>query len=396
VANERGRARGDRVPSYRRHKASGQAVVTLGGKDHYLGVFDSPESRAEYDRVVGEWLTVRRAPPADPRDGVTVEQVMLPYWKYVQEYYRKEGQPTTEQHCIKAALRVVRRLYGTTKAKDFGPVALTNVRAAMVAKGWVRTTVNHQVGRVKRMFKWATANELVPPGVYHGLLAIDGLRHGRTPAPDPDPVRPVNDLAVEKTLQHVSSEVAAMVRLQRLTGMRPGEVVILRPCDLKMSGEVWSYTPMCHKTEHHGRSREIALGPKAQEVLRPFLGSDLIAFVFSPKHAETLRRAECRRKRKSPMTPSQRIRKPKTNPKCAPRDRYDVASYRRAIDRASERAGVASWSPNQLRHTLATEIRRRFGLDAARAILGHSSVTTTEIYAEFDAGKAQEVMRQVG
>lgn len=396
MASERGRARGDRVPSYRRHKASGQAVVTLDGRDYYLGAFDSPDSRAEYDRVVGEWLTVRRAPQADPREGVTVEQVMLPYWQHVREYYNKDGNPTSEQNAIKAALRFVRRLYGRTKAKDFGPVALTNVRAAMVAKGWVRTTVNHQVGRVKRMFKWATANELVPPSVYHGLLAVDGLRRGRTPAPDPEPVHPVNDLAVEKTLQHVSSEVAAMVRLQRLTGMRPGEVVILRPCDLKMSGEVWSYAPMSHKTEHHGRSREIALGPQAQEILRPFLGSDLSAFVFSPKSAEAVRRAECRRKRRSPLTPSQRNRRPKADPKRSPRDRYDVASYRRAIDRACEKAGVARWSPNQLRHTLATEIRRRFGLDAARAILGHSSVSTTEIYAEFDAGKAQEVMRQVG
>src|SRR5258706_8540289 len=174
VANKSGRARSDRVPSYRRHKASGQAVVTLGGKDHYLGTFDSPESRAEYDRVVGEWLTVRRAPQADPREGVTVEQVMLPYWQHVKEYYKKDGRPTTERHCMKAALRFVRRLYGKTKARDFGPVALTSVRAAMIAEGWVRTTVNHQVGRVKRMFKWATANELVPPSVHHGLLAVDG------------------------------------------------------------------------------------------------------------------------------------------------------------------------------------------------------------------------------
>jgi hypothetical protein len=49
-------ARPPRTPSYRLHKPSGQAVVTLGGRDVYLGKFETPESRAEYDRVVAEWL----------------------------------------------------------------------------------------------------------------------------------------------------------------------------------------------------------------------------------------------------------------------------------------------------------------------------------------------------
>jgi len=57
VANERARACG-RVPIYWWHKASGQAVVTLDGRDYYLGAFGSPESRAEYERVTGEWLRV--------------------------------------------------------------------------------------------------------------------------------------------------------------------------------------------------------------------------------------------------------------------------------------------------------------------------------------------------
>jgi hypothetical protein len=48
------------VPKYRKHKASGQAVVTIGGFDHYLGPFNSKASRIEYDRVIGEWITAGR------------------------------------------------------------------------------------------------------------------------------------------------------------------------------------------------------------------------------------------------------------------------------------------------------------------------------------------------
>ena len=48
-----------KVPSYRLHKASGQAVVVLNGTSIYLGAFDSPESRARYDRAVARYLTDR-------------------------------------------------------------------------------------------------------------------------------------------------------------------------------------------------------------------------------------------------------------------------------------------------------------------------------------------------
>jgi hypothetical protein len=40
------------TPSYRHHKPSGQAVVTLDGRDFHLGRPGSPESRAEYDRLI--------------------------------------------------------------------------------------------------------------------------------------------------------------------------------------------------------------------------------------------------------------------------------------------------------------------------------------------------------
>ena len=44
------------VPKYRKHKASGQAVVTIAGTDHYLGKFNSKPSKKLYDRLIGEWL----------------------------------------------------------------------------------------------------------------------------------------------------------------------------------------------------------------------------------------------------------------------------------------------------------------------------------------------------
>ena len=48
------------VPKYRKHRASGQAVVIIAGRDHYLGPWRTKASKAEYDRLIGEWLAAGR------------------------------------------------------------------------------------------------------------------------------------------------------------------------------------------------------------------------------------------------------------------------------------------------------------------------------------------------
>jgi hypothetical protein len=87
-----------RVPSYRRHRASGLALVTLDGRDHYLGPHGSETSRAEYDRLVGEWMAHgRRLPVTEAeRPAVTVAEVLAAFWLYAEVHYRKDGKGTSE------------------------------------------------------------------------------------------------------------------------------------------------------------------------------------------------------------------------------------------------------------------------------------------------------------
>jgi integrase len=68
-----------------------------------------------------------------------------------------------------------------------------------------------------------------------------------------------------------------------LTGMRPNEVVQMRGRDLNMSGKIWWYRPEHHKLEHMDVERVIPIGPKAQEILRPWLKPELAAYLFSPQ-----------------------------------------------------------------------------------------------------------------
>jgi len=275
----------------------------------------------------------------------------------------------------------------------------------MIDSGLCRSEVNKRVRHVLRAFKWAVEEEMVPPSLHHGLKAVPGLRRGRADVRESEPVKPVPDAFVDAIKHHVSRQVWAMVQLQRLSGMRPGEVCIMRSCDLDASGRVWAYTPESHKTEHHGRERRIYLGPMAQEVLRPWLRAELAAYLFSPAEAEAERHSEQRESRKTRVQPSQQSRR-RRKPRKAPGSKYTPDSYRQAIEygiktanREAERVGtrpIPHWHPHQLRHNAATRLRREFGLDVARAVLGHSSPVVTEVYAELDGAKAAEAMERVG
>jgi len=67
-----------------------------------------------------------------------------------------------------------------------------------------------------------------------------------------------------------------------------------------------------------------------------------------------------------------------------------------AVERACTKAGVPKWTPGQLRHNAATRIRRKYGLEAARLVLGHRSASTTEIYAEKDMVEAVQIVKDLG
>jgi integrase len=411
----------ERIPKYCKHKASGQAVVTIGGKDHYLGPWNSKASRAEYDRIIGEWIANGRRPLGVGKTvtDLSVGELIDRFITFADGYYRRpDGTATSEVSCFKLSLRVLNHLYGSKLVSEFGPLALEAVRNAMITKGWARGSINDQVGRMKRMFKWGVAKELVPPSVIHGLCAVAGLRAGRSEAKESEPVRPVSDEVVNATLPHLSSVVGAMVRLQRRTGARPGEICAMRTGDIDMSGQVWTYIPVTHKTSHFGHHRLIPIGPLAQEVLRPFLKPlNPTAFIFSPKDAAAESREARHDARKTPpelgnVIGSNRKRKPRRQPG----EMYDVAAYRRAIARACDLAfpppaellaagqekalakwrSEHRWHPHQLRHTAATEIRKRFGIEAAQTILGHATLSVTEIYAEKNAEAGRQVAALVG
>ena len=147
------------IPSYRLHKQSGQAVVTLADgsgnrRDVLLGQYGSPESQAEYARVLAEWESNGRRLPRAAGAALIVAELILRYWRWAEGYYRDdEGHPGQELDNLRVALRPLRKLYGHSPAKDFGPLALRAVQEELVGRGLSRNVVNARVNRIKRCFK---------------------------------------------------------------------------------------------------------------------------------------------------------------------------------------------------------------------------------------------------
>lgn len=361
------------------------ARVRLGPGEYTerpLGPAGSPEAQEAYDRLVAE---LQSAGPAAlvRRPDVTVVEVIVAYLEWAQGYYDHR-----QYARLQTALRPVRELYGRTPAREFGPVALEACRGKYVEQQYARAYCNQLVNCVRGCFRWLVSKELVPSTVPERLASLLPLRKGKTPAPERDRVPPVDLSVVEATLSHLDPVLSAMVQLLGLTGMRPGEVCVLRPQDLvrpwrTLHGlDLWLYEVPDHKTDWHEIRRGIPLVPRAQALLQPYLDRPSDRPCFSPRE---VREKWCQARGRSTHTGKSR----------RPGLHYTTQSFDRAIRKAAKRAGVPHWSPGQLRHTVAERIRAEYGDEAASAVLGHTVPGTLNFYAEL-VGRAAEVLARIG
>jgi integrase len=362
------------LPALRLHKPSGLAVATFNGKDIYFGKHGTEQAQEAYDRHLAEWLSRGKQPP--PSAALTVSQVLHAFWIHAQQHYRhKDGSPTTEQRDIKYSLKPLRQLYGSSPVTEFGPLAFKAVRQQMISLGWCRSLVNQRMGRIRRVFRWAVAEQLIPLAILQALETVPDLPKYRSQAPEPPAVLPVTVEEVNAARPFFSKVIAAMVDLQLLTGMRPGEVVLLRGVDLQIKGEEWLFTPATHKNAWRDQKRIIPLGPKARDLLKPWLRTNLTEYLFRPGDA-CGGRSTCFGK---PLA-----------------ERYHVCAYGRAIHRACTKAGIPPWHPHQLRHAFGTAASLALGKEHTQAALGHESPQATALYDHTDLQKAQAVMNALG
>lgn len=349
--------------------------MTLGGRDHYLGKYNTPSSKAEYLSRLAEW---EASGGSEPIDDATIGDLVDRYIERSKAYYVKRGKKTSSLNRVVRICELLKTLYEPLPVAKFGVTQFKAIRHQwMVGVGGnppvSRKVVNQYAGTLREVFRWGVEDGLVPPAVLQGITAVSPIEKGRSGAVELPKIKPAPMDAVEAVKPLVNPLCLAKIELQLLTGMRPGEVCAIRTCDLDRSGPVWVYTPAQHKTEHHDKVRVIPLGPKAQAILAKHLDeSDPTRLILvrprrGRKHYEGLPDLE-------PL----------------------VVSYQGLVSKACVKAGVEHWHPNQLRHNAGTEVRKRYGIEAAQLLLGHSNANTTEIYAEKNLDAVSRIAAEVG
>jgi integrase len=378
-------------------RKDGRAVVRLHGTDYYLGRYGSPEAKEKYRLLVAEYLRggLRPKDPVTPGREYLVEDLILDWW----EANAVRLPCSARQDEYRRIFRPLRKLFGRTPCRLFGPKSLKAVREDWIHRNVNRKKINHAVRQIVRLFAWAVEEERIQPMVWHALTCVRNLRAGEG-GTEPVRVPPVPDAIVEQTLPFLHPFARSAVRLLRLTGMRCGELFKMKPGMLDRTGSIWRYRIEQHKTAASTGPKILFLGRQSQEILSPLIeGLTPHEPVWTTARGDVSQREFRGQQRVSPMTPSQRQRA-----KRAARRRtgnefrgvYTSAVLGRLLLRVCSREGIPGWHLHQLRHTKACEVRQMFGLEAAQVMLGHSRADVTQIYAERDLVLAEKVADQTG
>jgi len=343
----------------------GKVRVWWAGKWRHLGLESDPAGW----RAALAALHARAA--VDPAGGgADAAELLVP--ELFDHYLASADSPRASDHRtrIKTVLKLLAELHPTTPAAEFTPADFRAWQAwvcklpdpkGIKATRFNATSVRDMRAVVKSVWKWGVGNRDIPAGVWQALRAVPPPKHTEVRAAAK--VKPADPGAVERVLPLLPPVVAAVVRLIRLTGARPTEVMTLKPCQVGRAGDVWVFRPETHKGTWRGKTRTLYLGADAQAVLAPWLDASPEAFAFRP-----------------------------TGPR-AKAERYNHRSLGLAVRRACKRAGVR-FSAYQLRHLLGTEVRAKHGLEATRAVLGQSYKSMADHYSgEADRELAERVAR---
>jgi len=348
-------------PAYQFHY-SGQARVSFCGEDYYLGKHGTPKSYARYYALLSEYAANGMQPPTKSLtrpENVTEVSIRI---RDITADFRHRVLPRYEhdngQHNrLKNLCALLDDKHGDESPDDFGPRKLEALRDGFVADGNCRKYANYRTRLVVRIIQHGVSRELVKPDRIAALEALESLRPGQVREGVPRTGVALDDIA--KTLPHLSEVLQAMVRLQLATAMRPSEMFHMTPGMIDRSKEVWFFRPTKHKTAHKNVVKAVPILDAARDALTPYLfgGADELCFTTS-------------------------IGTP-----------WNKDSFRIAITRAAKAAKVKRWTPYAIRHTTAQAVRDAIGPEGVQSLLGHTHISTSEIYAKTNELKATEAAK---
>lgn len=403
-----------KTPPLRYHKPTRNWYVFTGGKRIYLGR-NKPTAEQRRLQIIGATI---QGQPVDAATvagagGMTLSEALIAFREYANSHYSDDRARMRYKSIIEATVKV----HGATPADRFDGQCVDDVRAELLSrtkpKKLSRKYINCLIRALKTAFAWMRRRKIVSANTLAEVREVKALMPGEG-GRETLPIPPVEDWVIDATSRECTPTIRAMIDLQRITGMRPGELVIMRPCDLTTDANqsihvpgqnrtiramdfdgvlVWFYVPPRHKTMHRGKMRIVPIGPAGQAILKPFLSRrDPSDYVFKP--SIDLSAGQCRA--------------------LCVGDYYPVRSYHNAIGRAVIRANkmrrqaverglipafieVPAWHPNQLRHAAAESVAEKIDAESAANLLGHSaSRRALDSYIQACIKRAGETAAKIG
>lgn len=341
-----------RIPKLCRN-GDGRAFVRIPGsqKRLYLGQYGSSEALRAYQQCLVENVSQENS------EGSIGSQ----FCRYLLWYQAEFPERTTHHSLLKKAGELLSDVAGVLPISALGPriaklfeshILKQRYRKGNTVQRYSRCYVNKLLTVYKQYVCWLCQEELIDPKQYIACQSLGGVRAGK--ARDPTKVAPVSVSDINKTLQCCNPQLRCLVNIQYLCGMRPGEACEMRWDEIEHTPQGSIYVPKTHKNEHRGHSLIKGIPEPALAVLSEIPHSSEWVFPNSLGNA------------------------------------FRVDTYRNAILKASEKAGCR-WTPNMLRHALATHLSASLGYEAAQCYLGHKSLNSTQVYAHRDTQKVLEI-----
>ena len=397
----RRRRRNGDVPQLKTRKtASGTTVTYAYFNRQQLGFGPAgADAQRAYEEHLARWLANGRSLPDDDRNAdaqetssMTVADIVARYLEHAEREY---GARELKQFA--QAFRTMLALFRGLPAAKFTAGRLAELQHHLATTEFEqprknrdprryrlsRATVSTRIGYIRRCWRWAETEELVPEGRWNSLRSVASLRPGRTPAKEPKPIGAVEWAQIEPVLAKLSPTLADVIRVLWHTGARPAEILSMTARQLDRTGKLWLYRPTQHKGRWRGRERVIPLSEAAQAILAPRLQLNPDRAVFSPR--DTLREISNRKRaaRITPLTPSQRARDAARAAKAPPvGEFYGSNELSKAVRRACQTAEVEPWTPYDLRRAAAVRLFEAGDAEGARALLGHTALAMSRHYAQ--------------
>lgn len=317
------------------------------------------------------WEANTKKPASTFVKSATVEEIAAAYCEHTKTYYRRQdGTPTSEQASIPLSLRAIRDMYGETPVTALTHADMLRVRDKIVSWGTCsRSTVNFYMARIRRMWLWALDAGMIGAQTKAELSQVQPLKPHRTTLREPVPVLAAPDADIDAVCAIAPDNFADMLRVHRLTGMRPEEVCAMKWEHIDRSRTPWVYRPPFFKTQWRGMIRAVLIGKRARAILAKYDDGNFDGFPFCPAriiaqgiplanghHHQTMRGVV------TANVPTKRGI-----------DKWITGTYTNAIRAYCRKAKAKEWTANRLRHSFATEVRRKYGIVMAGVLLGHSN-----------------------